>query len=31
MNKVKMPSVELFDGTTDPNVHLDIYKAQMYV
>jgi len=30
LNKVKMPSIELFDGTTDPDDHLDIYKAQMY-
>ena len=26
-----MPSVELFDGITDPDDHLDVYKAQMYV
>ena len=26
-----MPSVDLFDGTTDPDDHLDVYKAQMYV
>ena len=29
--KVKMPSVEPFDGTTDPDDHLDVYKAQMYI
>ena len=26
-----MPSVDLFDGTTDPDNHLDVYKAQMYI
>jgi len=26
-----MSSVDLFDGTTDPNDHLDVYKAQMHV
>ena len=31
LSKVKMPSVDLFDGTTDPDDHLDVYKAQMYV
>ena len=31
LNKVKMPSIELFDGTTDPDDHLDVYKEQMYV
>ena len=31
LSKVKMPSIELFDGTTDPDDHSDIYKAQMYV
>ena len=25
--KVKMPSVELFDGTIDPDDHKDVYKA----
>jgi len=29
--KFKMPSVELFGGITDPNDHLDVYKARMYV
>ena len=29
--KVKMPSIEPFDGTTDPDDHLDVYKAHMYV
>jgi len=27
LNKVKMPSIELFDGTTDPDDHLDVSKA----
>jgi len=31
LRKVKMPSVDLFDGTTDPDDHIDVYKAQMYV
>ena len=31
LKKVKMPSVELFDGATDPEDHLDVYKVQMYV
>ena len=26
-----MPSIELFDGTTNPDDHLDVYKVQMYV
>ena len=26
-----MSSVELFDETTDPYDHLDVYKAEMYV
>jgi len=26
-----MLSVDLFDGTTDPDDHVDVYKAQMYV
>jgi len=30
-NKVKMPSVEMFDGTIDPDDHLDLCKVQMYV
>jgi len=25
-----MPYVEPFDDTTDPDDHLDVYKAQMY-
>jgi len=29
--KVKMPSIESFDGTTDPYNHLDVYKTQMYI
>jgi len=29
--KVKMPFVKPFDGTTDPDDHVDVYKAQMYV
>jgi len=26
-----MPTVDLYDGTTDPEEHLGVYKAQMYV
>jgi len=29
--KFKMLYVEPFDGVTDPDDHLDVYKAQMYV
>jgi len=29
--KVKMPTVDLYDGTRDPKEHLGAYKAQMYV
>ena len=29
--KVKMPTVDLYDGTTDPEEHLGVYKAQMYM
>jgi len=29
--KFKMLSFEPFDGTKDPDDHLDVYKAQMYV
>jgi len=29
--KFKMLSVEPFDGATNPDDHLDVYKAQMYV
>ena len=29
--KLKMPSVELFGGTMDPDNHLDVYKARMCV
>jgi len=29
--KVKMPTVDLCNGTTDPEEHLGVYKAQMYV
>jgi len=29
--KVKMPTVDLYDGTTNPKEHLGVYKAQMYV
>jgi len=25
-----MPTVELYDGTTDPKEHLGLYKGQMY-
>jgi len=31
LEKIKMSSVEPFDGTTDPDDHLDVYKAQIYV
>jgi len=31
LSKVKVSSVDLFDGTTDPDDHLAVYKAQMYV
>jgi len=31
LSKVKMPSIDLLDGTTDPDDHVDIYKAQMYI
>ena len=26
-----MPILELYDGTTDPEEHLEVYKAQMYI
>jgi len=26
-----MPTVDLYDGTTDPEEHLGVYKLQMYV
>ena len=29
--KVKMPMLDLYDGTGDPEEHLGVYKAQMYV
>ena len=29
--KVKMPNVDLYDGTTDLEEHLGVYRAQMYV
>jgi len=29
--KVKMPTIDLYDGTTDSEEHLGVYKAQMYV
>ena len=29
--KVKLPTIEPFDGTTDPNDHLSAYKHQLYV
>jgi len=29
--KVKMPTMDLYDGTTDPEEHLGVYKAQMYI
>jgi len=28
--KVKMPTMDLYDGTTNPEEHLGVYKAQMY-
>ena len=31
LSKVKMSSVDLFDGTTNPDDHLDVDKAQIYV
>jgi len=31
LSMVKIPSIELFDRTTDPDDHLNVYKAQMYV
>jgi len=31
LKKVKMPSVESLDGTTDSDDHLDVYKTHMYV
>ena len=29
--KVKIPTMDLYDGTTDPEEHLRVYKAQMYI
>ena len=29
--KVKISSIKAFDGTTDPDQRLDVYKVQMYV
>ena len=29
--KVKMSTLDLYDGTADPEEHLGVYKAQMYV
>ena len=29
--KVKMPTVDLYDGTRDPKEHSRVYKVQMYV
>ena len=29
--KVKMPTVDLYNGTTDLKEHLGVHKAQMYV
>ena len=31
LGKVNMPNLELHNGTTDPEEHLGVYKAQMYV
>jgi len=30
-NKVKTPTVDVYKGTTDPEEHLMVYKAQIYV
>jgi len=30
-DKVKMAIVKLYDGTTDPEEHLGVYKAQTYI
>ena len=29
--KIKMSSIDPFDGTINPDNHLDVYKTQMYV
>ena len=29
--KLKLPMIEPFDGTTDPDDHLSAYKHQMYI
>ena len=26
-----MPSIELYDGTTDPLDHLEVYKSRMWI
>ena len=31
LEKVKMPNLELYDGTADPEEHLVLYKAHTYV
>lgn len=28
---MKMPIMDLYDGTTNPDEHLGVYEAQMYV
>lgn len=28
---VKIPNLELYDGTTNPEEHLGVYKSQLYV
>ena len=30
LGKVKLPTLELYDGTTDPEEHLGMYKAQIF-
>ena len=29
--KVKMPNLELYNGTMDPDEHLGVYKTQIYI
>jgi len=30
-HKVKLPNLEPYDGTADPEEHLKVYKAQMHI
>ena len=30
-HRFKMPSIELYDGTTDPLDHLEVYKSRMWI